>query len=86
MRTIKRKVDVYITPSVGEVAKCIWGMDSDEQVFLLEELYRLAFKESKGGYLQLSYIADDVIKRKSQKDIGKLIDILHEYLGKQNYS
>ena len=71
---------------MGEVAKCIWGMDSDEQVFLLEELYRLAFKESKGGYLQLSYIADDVIKRKSQKDIGKLIDILHEYLGKQNYS
>ena len=81
MIDLKRKQEVTITPSVGEVAKVIWSMDSEEQAFLLEQLFFLAFEESKGGYLQLACIAEDVKKRDSWKDIGRMIDLIHEHIG-----
>lgn len=81
MIELKRKQEVAITPSVGEVAKVIWSMDSEEQAFLLHELNRLAFEESKGGYLQLACIAEDVKNRDSWKDIGRMIDLIHEHIG-----
>lgn len=81
MIELKRNYPVGITPSVGEVAKLIWSMDSEEQAFLLQELNRLAFEESKGGYLQLACLAEDVKKRQSWKDIGRMVDLIQEYIG-----
>ena len=81
MIELKRNIPVAITPSVGEIAKVIWSMDSDEQAFLLENLYRLAFEESKGGYMQLAHIAEDVKDRASWKEIGRMINTIHEHIG-----
>ena len=81
MIELERKYPVRITPSVGEVAKLIWSMDSEEQAFLLQELNRLAFEESKGGDLQLAYLAEDVKRRQSWEDIGRMVDIIHDYIG-----
>ena len=81
MIELKRNIPVGITPSVGEIAKAIWYMDSEEQAFLLEQLNYLAFEQSKGGYLQLACIAEDVKKRDSWKDIGRMIDLIHEHIG-----
>lgn len=81
--TVNRKIDVVIKPSVGEVAKLIWGMDSDEQAFLLHQLAYHFGKNKMNGYMQMLYVANDVIKRNEAKEVGEFIDDLHEYLGKQ---
>lgn len=81
--TVNRKIDVAIKPSVGEVAKLIWSMDSDEQAFLLHQLAYHFGKNKMNGYIQMSSIADEVIRRNDVKAVGEFIDDLHEYLGKQ---
>lgn len=79
--TVNRKIDVTIEPSVGEVAKLIWSMDSDEQAFLLEQL-AFKFKEVRmNGYTQMLNIAEDVKKRDMIGTVGGFIDDLHEYIG-----
>ena len=82
--TVNRKIDVVIEPSVGEVAKLIWSMDSDEQAFLLHQLAYHFGKNKTNGYMQMLNIADDVIRRNEVKVVGNFIDDLHEYLGKQS--
>ena len=81
--TVNRKIDVAIEPSVGEVAKLIWSMDSDEQAYLLHQLAYHFGKNKMNGYMQMLNIADDVIRRNDVKEVGNFIDDLHEYLGKQ---
>lgn len=80
--TINRKIDVAIEPSVGEIAKLIWSMDSDEQAFLLHQLAYHFGKNKGAGYLQMCYIADDVVRRGDSKAVGNFIDDLREYLGR----
>ena len=81
--TVNRKIDVTIEPSVGEVAKLIWSMDSDEQAFLLHQLAYHFGKNKMNGYMQMLNVADDVIRRNEVKVVGEFIDDLHEYLSKQ---
>lgn len=81
--TVNRKIDVAIKPSVGEIAKLIWSMDSDEQAFLLHQLAYHFSKNKMNGYTQMLNVVDDVIKRNDVKVVGEFIDDLHEYLGKQ---
>ena len=81
--TVNRKIDVTIEPSVGEVAKLIWSMDSDEQAFLLHQLAYHFGKNKMNGYMQMLNVADDVIRRNEVKVVGNFIDDLHEYLGRQ---
>lgn len=81
--TVNRKIDVAIEPSVSEVAKLIWSMDSDEQAFLLHQLAYHFNKSKMSGYTQMLNIADDVIRRNDVRVVGKFIDDLHEYLGTQ---
>lgn len=81
--TVNRKIDVAIEPSVGEVAKLIWSMDSDEQAFLLHQLAYHFGKNKMNGYMQMLNVADDVIRRNEVKVVGNFIDDLHEYLGRQ---
>lgn len=81
MIKIKRNVPISIEPSVGEIANIIWSMDSDQQVFLLQQL---AFKFSEvklNGYIQMLSIAEDIKKRDAVITIGGFIDDLHEYIG-----
>ena len=81
MRKIKRNVSISIEPSIGEIANIIWSMDSDQQVFLLQQL---AFKFSEvklNGYIQMLSIAEDIKKRDIVRIIGGFIDDLHEYIG-----
>ena len=81
--TVNRKIDVAIEPSIGEVAKLIWSMDSDEQAFLLHQL-AYHFGKNKGlGYMQMCNIADDVVRRNDVDIVGRFIDDLHEYLGRK---
>ena len=79
--TVNRKIDVAIEPSVGEVAKLIWSMDSDEQAFLLHQLAWHFSKNKANGYMQMLYVAEDVVRRNEIKEVGKFIDELEEYLG-----
>ena len=81
METVNRKIDVAIEPSVGEVAKLIWSMDSDEQAFLLHQLAYHFRNNKANGYMQMLYVADDVIKRNDIDEVGAFIDDLKEYLG-----
>ena len=79
--TVNRKIDVAIEPSVGEVAKLIWSMDSDEQAFLLAQL-AFKFQEVKmNGYMQMLAVAEDIKKRNAIGTIGSFIDDLYEYIG-----
>ena len=81
MKKIKRNMSISIEPSIGEIANIIWSMDSDQQVFLLQQL---AFKFSEiklNGYVQMLSIAEDIKKRDTAKTIGSFIDDLHEYIG-----
>ena len=79
--TVNRKIDVAIEPSVGEVAKLIWSMDSDEQAFLLHQLAYHFGKNKMNGYMQMLNVADDVKKRDMIGTVGGFIDDLHEYIG-----
>lgn len=81
--TVNRKIDIAIELSVGEIAKLIWSMDSDEQAFLLHQLAYHFGKNKMNGYTQMLNIADDVIRRNEVKVVGDFIDNLHEYLGRQ---
>ena len=81
--TVNRKIDVAIEPSVGEVAKLIWSMDSDEQAFLLHQLAYHFGKNKMNGYMQMLNVADDVIRLNEIEAVGNFIDDLHEYLGRQ---
>lgn len=81
MTKIKRYVPISIEPSIGEIANIIWSMDSDQQVFLLQQL---AFKFSEvklNGYMQMLFIAEEIKKRDAVGIIGSFIDDLHEYIG-----
>lgn len=81
MIKIKRNVPISIKPSVGEIANIIWSMDSDQQVFLLQQLV-FKFSEVKlNGYIQMLAIAEDIKKRDAARTIGGFIDDLHEYIG-----
>ena len=52
--TVNRKIDVAIEPSVGEVAKLIWSMDSDEQAYLLHQLAYHFGKNKMNGYMKIA--------------------------------
>lgn len=82
-KTVERIINVEIKPSVGEVAKLIWSMDSDEQAYLLYLLAEHIGKSKVNEYLRMLDIADDVIRRNDVKVVGKFIDNLHTYLGTQ---
>lgn len=83
IETINRKVDVAIEPSVGEIAKLIWGMDSDEQAFLLHQLAYHFGKNKTNGYMQMLNVADDVIRRNESDVVGGFVDDLQEYIGRE---
>lgn len=79
--TVNRKIDVAIEPSVGEIAKLIWSMDSDKQAFLFYQLAYHFGKNKMNGYTQMLAIAEDIKKRDEIGTIGSFIDDLHEYIG-----
>ena len=83
IETINRKVDVEIKPIVGEIARIIWCMDSDEQASLLHQLAYHFGKNKSDGYMQMLNVANDVIERNDIDFVGRFIDDLHEYIGRE---
>ena len=58
-------------------------MDSDEQAFLLHQLAYHFGKNKIDGYMQMYNVADDVIRRNESDVVGRFVDDLQEYIGRE---
>lgn len=77
---MKKNVDVEFDLSHWEVAKAIWEMDCDEQVWLLE--YLATIDNPWKIAMQLQFVSDNLNEKidETQRLIRSFVDKLYEYL------
>lgn len=79
---MKINVDVEFDLAHWEVAKAIWEMDSDEQVWLLEYLATI---DNPGKIaMQMQSVSDSLNEKtdETQRLVRSFVDELYEYLHK----
>ena len=79
---MKKNVDVEFDLSPMEIAKAIWEMDCDEQVWLLE--YLATADSSWKIAMQMQFVSDSLNEKtnETQRLVRSFVDELYEYLHK----